>query len=302
MTEKIPTLKPDNFKKLLMADIDHFQLDKPNFNDFYIHDLSKDSYKLKLPLPPHRKTVNDFILISSGTMTKSSGIDTYKVTKNSIFLLPVGQITTTTSISKELKGFYCHFSNNFLTETKSQLDILSQFPFLEWLNNPIVFFDNADKENLTSLLKRIESLYNQKPNYELIKSYLITFLTELKNIQKTTTTIGLNASERIAFEFKHLISKHIKEKHQAEFYAKQLCISPNYLNRCVKQVLKKSATELIAETLTLEAKVLLYQPSISISEISFAIGFDDPSYFGRFFKKQTGQTPTEFRKIIDLSE
>ena len=70
-------------------------------------------------------------------MTKSSGIDTYKVTQNSIFLLPVGQITTTTSISKELKGFYCHFSNNFLTETKSQLDILSQFPFLEWLNNPI---------------------------------------------------------------------------------------------------------------------------------------------------------------------
>ena len=141
-----------------MADIDHFQLDKPNFNDFYIHDLSKDSYTLKLPLPPRRKTVNDFILITSGTMTKSSGIDTYKVTQNSIFLLPVGQITTTTSISKELKGFYCHFSNNFLTETKSQLDILSQFPFLDWLNNPIVFFDNADKENLTSLLKRIESL------------------------------------------------------------------------------------------------------------------------------------------------
>ena len=131
MTEKIPTLKPDNFKKLLMADVDHFQLDKPNFNDFYIHDLSKDSYKLKLPLPPHRKTVNDFILISSGTMTKSSGIDTYKVTKNSIFLLPAGQITTTTSISTKLEGFYCHFSNNFLTETKSQLDILSQFPFLD---------------------------------------------------------------------------------------------------------------------------------------------------------------------------
>ena len=70
MTEKIPTLKPDNFKKLLMADIDHFQLDKPNFNDFYIHDLSKDSYTLKLPLPPRRKTVNDFILITQGQWPK----------------------------------------------------------------------------------------------------------------------------------------------------------------------------------------------------------------------------------------
>jgi hypothetical protein len=118
MTEKIPTLKPDTFKKLLMADIDHFQLDKPHFNDFYFHDLSKDTYKLKLPLPPHRKTVNDFILITSGSITKSAGIDTYEVTKNTIFILPVGQITTTTSISDNLKGDYCHFSNSFIAERK----------------------------------------------------------------------------------------------------------------------------------------------------------------------------------------
>lgn len=302
MTEKIPTLKPDTFKKLLMADVDHFQLDKPYFNDFYIHDLSKETYKLKLPLPPHRKTVNDFVLITSGTMTKSAGIDSYEVTENSIFVLPVGQITTTTMVSDNLNGYYCHFSNNFITETKSQLDILNQFPFLEWLNNPVLLFNANDRENLTNLLKRIETIYNQKPNYELIRSYLTTFLTELKNIQKTNTNYGLNATERIAFEFKHFLSKYIKTNHQADFYAKQLNISPNHLNRCVKEIFKKSVTQLIAEMLVLEAKVLLYQPSITISDVSFSIGFEDPSYFGRFFKKQTGQTPTEFRKIIDLSE
>jgi AraC family transcriptional regulator, transcriptional activator of pobA len=302
MTEKIPTLKPDTFKKLLMADIDYLQLNKPYFNDFYIHDLSKETYKLKLPLPPHRKTVNDFILITSGTMTKSAGIDSYEVTKNSIFLLPVGQITTTIKISDNLKGYYCHFSNNFITETKSQLDILNQFPFLEWLNNPVLLFNANDRENLTNLLKRIETIYNQKPNYELIRSYLTTFLTELKNIQKTNTNYGLNATERIAFELKHFLSKYIKTNHEADFYAKQLNVSPNHLNRCVKEIFKKSVTQLIAEMLVLEAKVLLYQPSITISQVSFSIGFEDPSYFGRFFKKQTGQTPTEFRKTIDLSE
>ena len=302
MTEKIPTLKPDTFKKLLMADIDHFQLDKPHFNDFYIHDLSKETYKLKLPLPPHRKTVNDFIVVTSGTMTKSAGIDIYEVGQNSIFVLPVGQITTTTNISENLKGFYCHFSNDFISDNKSQIDFLNQFPFLEWLNNPILNLEVEDAEILFNLLKRIEHIYNHQLNYELIKCYLVTFLMELKSLQKSTQNNNLNATQRIVFDFKHILSKYIKEQHDIDFYAKKLNISPNHLNRCVKEIFEKSTTQMIAEMLTLEAKVLLYQPSISISEVSYSIGFDDPSYFGRFFKKQSGQTPTEFRKIIDLSE
>ncbi|MCU0325782.1 MAG: helix-turn-helix domain-containing protein [Spirosomaceae bacterium] len=302
MTEKIPTLKPDTFKKLLMADIDHFQLDKPHFNDFYIHDLSKTSYRLKLPLPPHRKTVNDFILVTSGSMTKSAGVDIYEVTENSIFLLPAGQITSTTKISYDFQGFYVHFSNSFISESKSQIDILKQFPFLEWLNNPVSQFTNSDKEILTTLLKRLENIYTESSNYELIKIYLLTFLTELKFIFTKSAISKTSASERLAYEFKHSLTKHIKKEHEAEYYAKQLSVSPNHLNKCIKEVFGKSASQTISEYLILEAKVLLHQPSISISEISFSIGFDDPSYFGRFFKKHTGYTPKEFRKMIDLSD
>jgi AraC family transcriptional regulator, transcriptional activator of pobA len=302
MTEKIPTLNPNTFKKLLMADIDHFQLDKLHFNDFYIHDLSKTSYRLKLPLPPHRKTVNDFILVTAGTMTKSSGIDYYEVKSNSIFLLPAGQITTTTKISGDFQGFYVHFSNSFISESKSQIDLLSQFPFLEWLNNPVLEFTKSESHILTSLLIRIENVYADKPNYELLRSYLLTFLTELKSLFRADTNNKTTAFERIAYEFKHCLTKYIKEQHEAEFYAQQLNVSPNHLNRSIKEVFGKSVSQKIAEYLILEAKVLLHQPSIPISEISFSIGFNDPSYFGRFFKKHTGHTPTEFRKIIDLSE
>lgn len=302
MTKKIPTLQPDTFKRLLMADIDHFQLNKPQFNDFYIHDLTKDTYKLKLPLPPHRKTVNDFILITSGTMTKSAGIDIYNVPENSIFVLPVGQITTTTEISKNLTGYYCHFSNAFISDNKTQIDVHNQFLFEEWVNNPILTFDIPTVSILTILLKRMESIYTSQPNYELIKCYLATFLTELKAIQKSSQKGILTATQRISFDFKQLLSKHVKEYHVTDFYAKKLNVSANHLNRCVNTIFQKSTTQLIAETLILEATVLLYQPSVSISEISFAIGFDDPSYFGRFFKKHTGQTPTQFRKMLDLSE
>jgi AraC family transcriptional regulator, transcriptional activator of pobA len=302
MTEQIPILKPETFKKLLMADIDHFQLDKPHFNDFYIHDLSKTTYRLKLPLPPHRKTVNDFILVTAGTMTKSAGIDYYEVKQNSIFLLPSGQITTTTKISDDFQGFYVHFSNSFISESKSQIDVIKQFPFLEWLNNPVFEFTNSQIEVLLGLLNRLEAIYSEKANYELLSSYLFTLLTELKFAFKNNTNNKTTASDRLAFEFRHCLTKHIKKEHEAAFYAKQLNVSPNHLNRCIKEAFGKSVSQTIAEYLILEAKVLLHQPSISVSEISFSIGFEDPSYFGRFFKKHTDYTPTEFRKIIDLSE
>jgi AraC-like DNA-binding protein len=63
-----------------------------------------------------------------------------------------------------------------------------------------------------------------------------------------------------------------------------------------------TASELIDEMLILEARVLMQKSDIAVSEIAFEIGFDDVSYFGRFFKKHTGFAPTKYRKMIELSE
>jgi AraC-like DNA-binding protein len=61
----------------------------------------------------------------------------------------------------------------------------------------------------------------------------------------------------------------------------------------------KSPTQWIDELIVLEAKVLLYQSRLTISEVSYELGIEDPSYFGRMFKKYTGQTPTDFRKLVE---
>jgi AraC family transcriptional regulator, transcriptional activator of pobA len=103
-------------------------------------------------------------------------------------------------------------------------------------------------------------------------------------------------------EFKKLLNYNITKHRSVSFYAAELNVTPNHLNKSVRTTLGKSASALIDEMLILEAKVLMQKNDMSVGEIAYEIGFEDVSYFGRFFKKHTGFTPTEYRKSIDLSE
>ena len=277
-----------------MSDYDNFKLDKGYFNDFFIHDLSKQAYKLKLPLPPHRKTVNDIILLTDGEMTRSSGLDTFIVRKNSLFALPAGLITTTSEISIDIKGFYIHFSDSYLQSNNSK--------FAEYIQTPILKADKNEVDRLTYLLKQIVRIYNDNFNFDLIKSYLNTFLTEINHLSEHTKKSKNSNAESIVISFKKLLSNYCTKEHSVGFYANKLNITSNHLNKVTKSVLNKSSSSIINEMLILEAKVLIHQDNQNIGELAYSLGFEDPSYFGRFFKKHTGHTPTEFAKMIDLSE
>jgi AraC-like DNA-binding protein len=78
-------------------------------------------------------------------------------------------------------------------------------------------------------------------------------------------------------------------------------ISPNYLNQICKKIVGKTASQLLYERLLVEAQRLLTHTTQSVKEIGYLLGFDDPSYFVRFFRKQAGQTPAEFREAISAN-
>ena len=83
--------------------------------------------------------------------------------------------------------------------------------------------------------------------------------------------------------------------------AAMMSISPNHLNKSVKEITAKSASEINDEIKLIEIKFLLYQSDLSISEIAFDMGYLDASYFTRFFTKRTGSSPTAFRALIEKS-
>ena len=94
----------------------------------------------------------------------------------------------------------------------------------------------------------------------------------------------------------HLIHEHAAQMHQVSFYAEKLCISPRYLNEITETYSNgKSPKILIDEQLTAELKVLLNNPALSIAEIASLCHFPDSSYLSRFFKKNSGVSPKEYR-------
>jgi AraC-like DNA-binding protein len=100
----------------------------------------------------------------------------------------------------------------------------------------------------------------------------------------------------ITKKYSDLLVSHIEQEQSIEFYAETLKITPNHLNKSVKSVTGKTAIRLLNEMRLIEAKLRLKHTGLSISEIAYQLGFEDQSYFSRFFRKATGDSPVKFRK------
>ncbi len=105
-----------------------------------------------------------------------------------------------------------------------------------------------------------------------------------------------NAKSTLVYKFKKLVNQQFKEYHEVGDYANTLNISDKYLNECTKEVLGVNAKNLIDEQLTMQARHRLKFTDKTVKEISYDLGFSSPEYFSFFYKKQTGDTPTQVRK------
>ena len=86
-------------------------LNDDSSTQFFIHSFEEDAVNLKLPL---KKTVNDFVFITYGSMTRNLGIKSFELKKNDFLLFPKNSITITEFVSADLEGFFCHFSDEFI--------------------------------------------------------------------------------------------------------------------------------------------------------------------------------------------
>lgn len=103
---------------------------------------------------------------------------------------------------------------------------------------------------------------------------------------------------QLVHAFFNLVEQHFQQLHGGADYAAQLAITPNYLNEVVKEQTARTAGAIIADRLMIEAKRLAYFSDLASQEIAARLGFQDPAYFSRFFKQQSGQTLSHFRRTI----
>jgi len=300
--EKIKTYSPTGFReKFLGEDNPIHLLFKSDSDHFFCLEI-EEVMKMQHPVPPSKHSCHTLIFISSGEHTMKLGYQEYVTTDNEIIMIPAGQIFSLDNVNNIHKGYICQFHPDILIRKYGSRELLNDFDFLKISGNPKITLTSKDVISVTNILERLRKEYSETEiaDLNIVQSYLITLFYEMnKNAVKTSK--GISASEMITTKFKELIHENIKTQHQVNYYSSQLSVTPNHLNKCVKTVTGKSAVKWIDENILLEAKYLLFQTTLSVGEIATQVGFDDQSYFSRFFKKAEGISPIRYRKMIDKS-
>ncbi|WP_194972573.1 helix-turn-helix domain-containing protein [Aquiflexum lacus] len=296
LKDLIPTLSINAFSQLHFSSNLNSSLNELiDPEEFLLQRLEDTVASIKLPIPPHRKTVYDFIVIKEGEAQRTFGLTNYFLKTNQVFLMPTNQITSTPYISADIRGYYCHFTLGFLEGLIPYFDKLAIFKD----NQVVIDLSQGDIDSICSKLKVLWGLSNTELKHKKaqLTLSLMAVLFEIENhVPVVENKRSVSASERINADFKKLLNEHIKTMRKVSDYADLLNISPNHLNKCIKSVSGKSANQWILDMMLLESKTMLIQSKCSISDISFSLNFDDPSYFSRFFKASTGLSPLQYRK------
>lgn len=209
------------------------------------------------------------------------------------------------TISRIYVGYTILFSAEFFKNSERS-ESLQKSSFFKIGGTPVLKITSEQRDFLNTIFQKM--ITEQESDYvykdELIRNYISLIIHEsLKMEPSENYEQNKNASSRLSSVFLELLERQFPiettanplQLKTAQHYAQHLNVHVNYLNRAVKEITGKSTTNHITERIITEAKALLQHTDWSVSEIAYALGFEYPTYFNNFFKKQTGTNPKSFR-------
>lgn len=163
-----------------------------------------------------------------------------------------------------------------------------------------IILTEKEAEILEDELRRIMSLLHSDHKFMLrrIQTSCNEIFLDIADFlsRKTIIKKNISAKEHVLQDFYALVTCHFREEHFINFYASKLAISEQYLSRIVRNGTGKTVNDIITELLIMEAKMLLSNRKFTVNEIAERLSFNDASGFCKFFKRNTCETPLEYRK------
>ncbi|MDR1347111.1 MAG: AraC family transcriptional regulator [Prevotellaceae bacterium] len=281
-------------------EIRHVSMQK--LDSFYIRKPEESQHHSSRPhMHPVRAAVHCFFFLTDGEVVVDIGVDNYVIRKNECVIIPEGQIFNIKSY-RQCKGYMGGFHNDFLLAGLVGNKFLKRFDFLSLWGNHRIILPDEEAGCITAIFNRLfVEFHSTAGDNDVIRAYLITMLSEINKIYKNTLIVKPNNAERITGRFKEIIFDNRQKKLTVTECASLLNITPNHLNKTIRNTTGKSPSEWIIESIITKSKILLYQTNLTVSEIAASVGILDQSYFSRIFKKHEGISPVEFRKMIEKS-
>lgn len=199
--------------------------------------------------------------------------------------------------SGKLGGVMAGFSREFFEGETGGL--LAGFPVVfnpEAMPMPVT--GSAREKNLRDVATRMFAEYRDGETgwEQAVRACLMLMLTDANRLQpKVSDAASPGRAERLVSEFRMLIESRFRTDKSVSAYAKVLKVTPGHLNDTVKDRTGSVAGDLLRERVLLEAKRLLLHSQLGIAEIAYHLGYEDPSYFARTFRREVGVSPADFR-------
>jgi AraC-like DNA-binding protein len=248
---------------------------------------------------PHKHSFYHLVLFTEGGGTHAIDFKTFKVEPYQIYFMVPGQVHSW-SFEGRVDGYVIHFSAGFFQSFLLANNYLDQFPFFSGdINEAVINIPAAFRTRVISIFEDIiaESENPARMTVDMIRALLLELFILISRMNSGAGSKQLSSyNSTLLKNFRKLIEQNFSKMRLPKEYAELLYITPNHLNAICNDVLGRSAGDIIRDRILLEAKRLLINLDLSVTEIAYSLNFNDNSYFSKFFKKYTGSTPEEFRK------
>ncbi len=218
---------------------------------------------------------------------------------NSVFLINKNQVHHFCPKSSN-EGLLFHFNDAFISNLS--IDLLSRFTISIFSEIGDTFIKLSDKESMSfenTSIELLSEITEKKENYSHIAIHqFISLLYQIERIKKEQSAFKVSSDLSKLVKFKQLIIDNIDQQLSIQEFAKQLGVSSKKLTSLSKKHTSLTPATLIKELKLLEAKRMLSNQSMSIKEVAYSLGFNQPTYFTKFFKKDTKITPKQFQEQL----
>lgn len=248
----------------------------------------------------------DAFIIGVGTEGETSvsfNLHEFRLKKDSMFIFTPKNILQVNS-QQYFNADVIAISPDFMR--RINIDIKNMMPlFLKFVENPALTLTPEESRSMRGMIAQIERETRGPEthfSFDIVSGLIAATIYKVGDIMyhylaehPEGQNNSHNRAEEYFKQFTHLLGEHFREERSVGFYARQLCITPKYLTTLIKRISGQSVSEWIDNYVILEAKTLLKYSTMSIQEIAYYLNFPNQSFFGSYFKRNTGMSPSQYK-------
>jgi AraC-like DNA-binding protein len=242
---------------------------------------------------PYRNYFYGIGLATEGCRRLQVGLDTYDFKAGTLLTIGPSILRQWLDLSTPFASDTLFFSSE-LFQAPINPHFLSDMRIFKTGIPHVLQLSEEEAQGVSRLFRCLKQYQNQ-PRIVAAQTLTLIEMVEYFHNNQHQSNASLSRQETLLRDFDALLQKHYLENKEVAFYAQKLNLTPNHMSETIKLLTGKSAKKRIEEALIFEAKSLLRQTDMSIKEITYWLGFEDDSYFVKFFKQAVEMTPNAYR-------